>query len=83
MRISSSAFLLVFANILLPFAVVVFAIGFFPYKPILPGLAVFSDDGQKADTEAPFNKVIFMVVDALRRLYISTFNLNPHVDKFR
>lgn len=69
MRYSSSTLLLAFANLLLPFAVIVFAIGFFPYKPILPGIASFDDDddGQAAREKAPFDKVIFMVVDALRR----------------
>ena len=68
MRISAPVLLLIFANILLPIAVIVFAIGFFPYKPILPGIAEFSDGDKKADTEAPFDKIIFMVIDALRRL---------------
>ena len=73
MKASSSVSLLVFANILLPVAVIVFAIGFFPYKPILPGIAVFDDEDIKADIGAPFDKVIFMVVDALRRLYLTIF----------
>ena len=69
MRYSSSALLLAFANILLPVAVVVFAVGFFPYKPILPGIASFDNEdvARTARAEAPFDKVIFMVIDALRR----------------
>ena len=55
---------LVAANILIPVAVVVFAIGFFPYKPFLPGKAAFKAD---AVQNGPFDRVIFMVVDALRR----------------
>lgn len=67
---------LLFANILLPIAVIIFATGFFPYKPVLPGLATFEDVeareeiGFLAEWERPsrvFDKVVFMVVDALRR----------------
>ncbi|CAF9906404.1 major facilitator super transporter protein [Imshaugia aleurites] len=50
-------------------AILIFATGFFPYKPFIPGRATFQDSqygGQLAS--APFDKVIFMVVDALRRL---------------
>ena len=70
MRYSLPALLLVCANLLLPIAVIVFAVGFFPYKPILPGIASFDneDESRTARAEAPFDKVIFMVIDALRRL---------------
>jgi hypothetical protein len=34
---------LTLANILIPVAVLVFAAGFFPYKPVLPGLADWRD----------------------------------------
>ena len=64
-----SLLLLTLANLLIPIAVLVFATGFFPYKPFIPGRATFQDSnngGQLAS--APFDKVIFMVVDALRRL---------------
>ena len=64
-----SLLLLTFANLLIPIAILVFATGFFPYKPFIPGRATFQDPtngGQLAP--APFDKVIFMVVDALRRL---------------
>jgi ethanolaminephosphotransferase len=66
---------LTLANLLLPLAVLVFAAGFFPYKPVLPGLADW-DDGSDAgirngpEAHAPFNKVIFMVVDALRSDFV-------------
>ena len=56
-------------NLLIPIAILVFATGFFPYKPFIPGRAAFQ--GSKNSNElasAPFDKVIFMVVDALRRL---------------
>lgn len=64
-----SLLLLILANLLIPIAVLVFATGFFPYKPFIPGRATFQglkNGGQHAS--APFDKVIFMVVDALRRL---------------
>lgn len=64
-----SFLLLTLANLLIPVAIFVFATGFFPYKPFLPGRATFQapqNGGQSAS--APFDKVIFMVVDALRRL---------------
>jgi ethanolaminephosphotransferase len=53
------------ANVLLPLGIFAFASGFFPYKPLLPGLATW--EGDNAHPAAPFDKVIFMVVDALRR----------------
>lgn len=60
--------LLVAANLLIPAAILVFAIGFFPYKPLLPGLAEFSPlPGYDGIPEAPFDRLIFMVIDALRR----------------
>nr|OQO20089.1 hypothetical protein B0A51_10193 [Rachicladosporium sp. CCFEE 5018] len=72
---------LILSNLLIPIAVLVFAMGFFPYKPVLPGLATWEDgaelgsDGLRAvggdgRAEAPFNKVIFMVVDALRSDFV-------------
>ncbi|KAK4501656.1 hypothetical protein PRZ48_007465 [Zasmidium cellare] len=65
----------VLANLLLPIAVLVFAAGFFPYKPVLPGLATFEeqDGGHESvgGRAAPvFDKVIFMVVDALRSDFV-------------
>ncbi|KAM3417179.1 GPI ethanolamine phosphate transferase 2 [Cercospora zeina] len=72
---------LTLANLLLPIAVLVFARGFFPYKPVLPGLARFEharNDGETGENNAeqdwrpnaPFDKVIFMVVDALRSDFV-------------
>lgn len=71
--------LLAFANVLLPIAVVVFGIGFFPYKPLLPGLATFEDVAEPSvwrDEQPPavFDRVIFMVVDALRTDFVYGFN---------
>ncbi|EFX00445.1 GPI ethanolamine phosphate transferase [Grosmannia clavigera kw1407] len=43
-----------------------FGQGFFPYKPLLPGLAEYADLGYGPPAPAPFDRVIFMVVDALR-----------------
>jgi hypothetical protein len=70
---------LAFANLLLPIAVLVFASGFFPYKPFLPGLATFEDDQESglAEPEAPeaiFDRVVFMVVDALRSDFVYGYN---------
>ena len=70
---------LLVANLLIPVAVLVFAAGFFRYKPFLPNLAESEnqqlvDDGGMSGG-APFDKVVFMVVDALRR---SIANLAPY-----
>lgn len=83
---------LVLANVLLPVAVLIFASGFFPYKPFLPGLAVWEDvaepgekiagDGRAGgeggggytalakQPEPAFDRVVFMVVDALRSDFV-------------
>lgn len=58
---------LVIANLLIPAAILTFAGGFFPYKPFLPGLAEYEVLEYGEPPKAPFDKVIFMVVDALRR----------------
>lgn len=55
------------ANLLVPVAILVFSTGFFPYKPLLPGLATFEEANGDSRPPAVFDKVIFMVVDALRR----------------
>lgn len=57
------------ANVLLPLAVLVFASGFFPFKPLLSGLATFRGDFLE-DEPAIFGRVIFMVVDALRSDFV-------------
>jgi ethanolaminephosphotransferase len=70
--------LLTIANLLIPVAILVFATGFFPYKPFMPGLAEYEElgwddkmgeDWQKPP-EAPFDKLVFMVVDALRSDFV-------------
>jgi len=60
-------FLVALANTLLPIAILTFGSGFFPYKPFLPGLAQYSDVGIEPAPDAPFDRLVFMVVDALRR----------------
>jgi ethanolamine phosphate transferase 2 subunit G len=63
-----STLLLVAANVLIPIAILVFATGFFPYKPFLPGLASFSDVVEYgAPPPAPFDRLVFILIDALRR----------------
>ncbi|KAJ0302024.1 hypothetical protein COL516b_007532 [Colletotrichum fioriniae] len=62
------AALLTIANILIPLAVFTFATGFFPYKPVLPGLAQYEALEYGPPPQAPFDRLVFMVVDALRRL---------------
>lgn len=45
----------------------IFASGFFPYKSFQSGRASFSEAEELMAIPPPFDKVIFMVVDALRR----------------
>ncbi|KAI5457879.1 alkaline-phosphatase-like protein [Mariannaea sp. PMI_226] len=59
--------LLIAANLLIPVSILIFATGFFPYKPFLPGLAEFESLEYGDAPAAPFDRLIFMVVDALRR----------------
>ncbi|KAI0808470.1 alkaline-phosphatase-like protein [Xylaria sp. FL0064] len=61
---------LVAANLLLPVAILIFAVGFFPYKPFLPGLAHYEELDYGSPPNAPFDKLIFMVVDALRSDFV-------------
>ncbi|KAI0453226.1 alkaline-phosphatase-like protein [Xylaria acuta] len=65
-----STIFLVAANLLLPVAVLIFATGFFPYKPFLPGLARHEKLDYGSPPDAPFDKLIFMVVDALRSDFV-------------
>jgi hypothetical protein len=64
---SLSIVILIAANLLIPISILIFATGFFPYKPFLPGLARYEDLGYGPPPAAPFDRLIFMVVDALRR----------------
>ncbi len=64
----SSTLLLLAANILIPIAIYVFGTGFFPYKPLLPGLATYDSVTEYGEPPtAPFDKLVFVVIDALRR----------------
>jgi hypothetical protein len=75
---ASRSILLALANLLIPVAILVFATGFFPYKPFMPGLARYEElslsgasrEGWKKPPEAPFDKLVFMVVDALRSDFV-------------
>lgn len=58
---------LIIANLLVPIGILIFSSGFFPYKPLIPGLATFDGMDGNITPPAVFDKVIFMVVDALRR----------------
>lgn len=75
--------LIALANILIPVAILVFATGFFPYKPFMPGLAQYEELSWQDDKgkqvlgaewqtppKAPFDKLVFMVVDALRSDFV-------------
>ncbi|KAL8694507.1 MAG: hypothetical protein Q9218_000837 [Villophora microphyllina] len=57
-------------NLLIPAALLIFAWGFFPHKAFLSGSASFTSDQVDLAENAPFNKVIFMVVDALRSDFV-------------
>ncbi|TVY57177.1 GPI ethanolamine phosphate transferase, partial [Lachnellula suecica] len=63
-------FFLVAANVLIPLAILTFASGFFPYKPFLSGLAQYETLDYGSPPDAPFDKVVFMVVDALRSDFV-------------
>ncbi|KAF2750244.1 alkaline phosphatase-like protein [Sporormia fimetaria CBS 119925] len=73
---ASRTLFLVLANLLIPVAIVIFGTGFFPYKPFMPGLATYGplgwdeEMGWTEEPEAPFNKLVFMVVDALRSDFV-------------
>jgi ethanolaminephosphotransferase len=66
MGLFQSSWITLLANVLIPVGILTFSTGFFPYKPLLPGLATFDEVDQDASS-AVFDKVVFMVVDALRR----------------
>ncbi|EHA24395.1 hypothetical protein ASPNIDRAFT_182442 [Aspergillus niger ATCC 1015] len=70
MAILPRSWAIIIANVLTPLAVLVFSSGFFPYKPLIPGLAKFEDGGNYTATPKVFDKVIFMVVDALRSDFV-------------
>ncbi|EXJ72454.1 uncharacterized protein A1O5_04958 [Cladophialophora psammophila CBS 110553] len=61
---------LVFSNIVLIAALLIFAKGFFPHKAFLPGLATWPTTSEAGARPSPFDRVIFMVVDALRSDFV-------------
>lgn len=65
-----SSWATVIANLLVPVGILTFSSGFFPYKPLIPGLAAFDETGENTTVPAVFDKVIFMVVDALRSDFV-------------
>ncbi|KAJ5932714.1 Alkaline phosphatase-like alpha/beta/alpha [Penicillium verrucosum] len=65
-----SSWATVIANLLIPVGILTFSSGFFPYKPLIPGLANFDETGENVTAPAVFDKVIFMVVDALRSDFV-------------
>lgn len=58
------------ANIFLIASLVIFAKGFFPHKASLPGFAQWPADSLASSRAAPFDRVVFMVVDALRSDFV-------------
>jgi hypothetical protein len=75
--------LLTIANILLPIAVSLFASGFFPYKPVLPGLAVFdgvveAESTTNTQPKQMFGRMVLMVVDALRSDFVYSHHSGFH-----
>ncbi|OAA71885.1 Alkaline-phosphatase-like, core domain protein [Akanthomyces lecanii RCEF 1005] len=61
---------LAIANLLIPISILIFATGFFPYKPFLPGLAEFEVLESGPPPQAPFDKLVFVVIDALRSDFV-------------
>ncbi|KAE8348171.1 alkaline-phosphatase-like protein [Aspergillus coremiiformis] len=66
----TSKWMILLANVLVPISILVFSSGFFPYKPLLPGLATYQSSNHSHIPPAIFDKVIFMVVDALRSDFV-------------
>ncbi|KAH1433673.1 major facilitator super transporter protein [Aspergillus fumigatus] len=58
------------ANILIVVAISIFSSGFFPYKSLLPGLATFAETNIGTVAPKVFDRVIFMVIDALRSDFV-------------
>ncbi|KAK0748811.1 alkaline-phosphatase-like protein [Apiosordaria backusii] len=70
-----SSVLLVAANILIPIAIFIFGKGFFPYKPLLPGLATYGESSVYGEPPpAQFDRLVFMVIDALRSDFVYVEN---------
>jgi ethanolaminephosphotransferase len=69
MTFTSRILATVVSTTILPLALVLFASGFFPYKPFLPGLATFGADENGSRPPPVFDRVILLVIDALRRYW--------------
>ncbi|KAJ3493366.1 hypothetical protein NLG97_g4774 [Lecanicillium saksenae] len=61
---------LAIANLLIPISILIFATGFFPYKPFLPGLAEYEVLESGPPPQPPFDKLVFVVIDALRSDFV-------------
>lgn len=70
MRSTLSKAAIALANVLLVSSLIIFAKGFFPHKAFLPGLATWPEGRDSGLRSAPFERVIFMVVDALRSDFV-------------
>lgn len=60
------SFKLIALHVLQVFTIVLFCIGYFPRKPILNDIATFSPDDKTASKPAVFEKLIIVMIDALR-----------------
>lgn len=60
------------ASLLFPIASITFGKGFLPFKPLLSGFATYAHDYESPP--APFDKVVFMVIDALRSDFVYASN---------
>ncbi|KAB8237858.1 mannose-ethanolamine phosphotransferase LAS21 [Aspergillus alliaceus] len=60
----------ILANVLIPLSILVFSSGFFPYKPLIPGLANYKNANNSHIPPKIFDRVIFMVIDALRSDFV-------------
>lgn len=57
--VSTSTILI--TNLLILVSLIIFALGFFPYKAFLPGHASFTADQAQLAQQAPFDRIVFMV----------------------
>ena len=67
LRPSAQLAITVASVVILPLSTWIFGVGFFPHKPLIPGRDHAPNAALKYTPVAPFDKLIFMVVDALRR----------------
>ncbi|EXJ90947.1 hypothetical protein A1O1_04054 [Capronia coronata CBS 617.96] len=70
MTISFGRAAIALSNVVLVLALLIFAKGFFPHKAFLPGLATWPQEVEALPRSAPFDRVVFMVVDALRSDFV-------------